>query len=567
MAYAIMGNMPDSRMLTYRNLKDVRAVYFDGASANLMGDGTWSQMVFLYNGTRHVPGRGGMRPPGKGPPGHRPPGWRHKDSAGEVDEDEDEPPRRPPDGKPPGHWNPLADEYFRARELCKWLISSGLGGKGWGYEAIVRMNAGFELIWCDFDSPSLKLVSNLNVSAPYISEAMPALHGGLQQPWLQKPLLVGAQARLGVNEDEGPHGPGMSDPREPFRNTSNWFWFSAASKRYTGDPRMTLDPSGIFSFYEAGLQNQSRVRMAGDIERLNLGPDGRWKSKYISASSARDTELLKLQRRRREHRLTSVDKGDGKYMRDAVEKRLKDSLHMSKDGSKIDWAYVAKNIVTRYNNELKTLLSYLSDMPEMDETLTSLQIWLAKVRHLTHWFLLPFMEYPSTRPYKKDDLYDLFGTHSPLALSTLERCISQYDTGDEPSNEEDANFGQAIKETLHGLCSTVIKIGLHIEYHWFMYFEDKDAPVEEVLYYVIRKRAQRWKEDLHELIAWLAWVEEDVGCEEKCGIGERCYVPMWPVSGWDRRGWWGQESRYLWEGVCIGMERYPPEQWDTTSCS
>lgn len=560
MAYAIMGNMPESRMITYRTKKDIRAVYFDGASANLMGDGTWSQMVFLKNGTD------GLKRPGWGrPPPHRHPdkGLPPQDGHEELRKAEDPPPRRPPGGHPPEHWNPLADEYFRARELCKWLVNSDLGGKGWGYEAIVRMNAGFELIWCDFDSPSLRVVSNLDASAPHVSNPSTFLPRESHSSSLQIPLHQSSQTRLGIR-DEGPHGPGMSDPREPFRNTSNFLWFSAAAKRYMGDRRLRLDRAGVFSFYEPGLQNQSHVRAEEDTERLELSSDGRWNHKLWLSGSKRDNQLLQLRRRRRQHRLTSVDEQDARYMRDAVERRLRTSLEASFDVSKIDWSYVARDIVTLYSEELKTLLNYVADLPDLDGEQEAFKSWITKIRQLTHWFLLPFFEYPRPRPYDNDKLDKLFDLHSPLAQDTLQRCVSQYTSEDELLNEEDTILSTAITETLHGICSTVIKIGLHVEYHWFMYFQPSSSePIRKLLPSVIITRARRWKQDLEELIAWLGWAEQDAGCKENCGIGEYCYVPMWPVNGWDRRGRWGEESEFLWEGVCVGMARYPPEQWES----
>jgi len=39
--------MVDSLLLTFRNTKDVLAVYFDGKSASLSGDGMDLQIVFL----------------------------------------------------------------------------------------------------------------------------------------------------------------------------------------------------------------------------------------------------------------------------------------------------------------------------------------------------------------------------------------------------------------------------------------------------------------------------------------------------------------------------------------
>ena len=40
----------------------------------------------------------------------------------------------------------------------------------WGVEGAARMNAGFELIWCNFSSPSARLISNLNVKVPLLSD-------------------------------------------------------------------------------------------------------------------------------------------------------------------------------------------------------------------------------------------------------------------------------------------------------------------------------------------------------------------------------------------------------------
>lgn len=64
------------------------------------------------------------------------------------------------------------DEYIRARDLCKWVQHNNLGGLGWGIEGMVRMNAGFEMIWCNFSSPSVRLLSHLNVTAPLMLESL-----------------------------------------------------------------------------------------------------------------------------------------------------------------------------------------------------------------------------------------------------------------------------------------------------------------------------------------------------------------------------------------------------------
>lgn len=38
-------------------------------------------------------------------------------------------------------------KYARAAGLCDFIKEKNLGGPGWGYESIIRMNEGFEVIW------------------------------------------------------------------------------------------------------------------------------------------------------------------------------------------------------------------------------------------------------------------------------------------------------------------------------------------------------------------------------------------------------------------------------------
>lgn len=130
MIYGIMGSARNSHMLTYQSVQSVKCLYFDGMSAALMGTGQLdAQMVFLYGNTT-------------GPP--------------------------PEPGQPNFG---MFDELARARGLCKRAQNNNLGGPGWGVEGMMRMNAGFELIWCNFTSPSIRLLSHLNVTAPLLPES------------------------------------------------------------------------------------------------------------------------------------------------------------------------------------------------------------------------------------------------------------------------------------------------------------------------------------------------------------------------------------------------------------
>ena len=112
-------------MLMYQTTRAAKCLYFDGESATLFGTGQLdTQMLHIW---------GNLTGPAKR-----------------------------------GDLFFLFDEYARAAGLCDWLKDRKLGGLGWGYEGIVRMNAGFEMIWCNFSSPTIRLISHLNVTAPLL---------------------------------------------------------------------------------------------------------------------------------------------------------------------------------------------------------------------------------------------------------------------------------------------------------------------------------------------------------------------------------------------------------------
>jgi hypothetical protein len=51
--------------------------------------------------------------------------------------------------RPEGGFRGLWNEYVQANGLCDWIGEKNLGGLSWGAEGIVRMNAKFEMTWCN----------------------------------------------------------------------------------------------------------------------------------------------------------------------------------------------------------------------------------------------------------------------------------------------------------------------------------------------------------------------------------------------------------------------------------
>ena len=231
-------------------------------------------------------------------------------------------------------WDPLQAEYDRARGLCDLVKQENLGGLEWGYEGVVRMNAGFELIWCNFSSPSARLVSWLNTSAPLLDR---------------------------YREDVTPSPIGFLF-RNPFIFASIYDWYRAAAKRFgfvgsepgRGEARVRIDSARLFTFYDPALVHQEAARVQHEVKLYNLTEQGHWKG--LVNDEYREDALRKLARRRRWQRTMNVSESDGLYMRAAVLERMRNHLELSPSSqTHIDWVLTAKEIVTFYSGAIQDL--------------------------------------------------------------------------------------------------------------------------------------------------------------------------------------------------------------------
>lgn len=541
MSYAILGTLPNSHMLTYRTVRDVQCLYFDGASASLMHDGDMdSQMVFIHNSSANVPDvpRFGRPPPKSGP---------YNDTRNWTD------------------WNPLQAEYDRARGLCDFFNDNGLGGLGWGYEGVVRMNAGFEMIWCNFSSPSAKLVSWLNVSAPLLD--------GDTSIDSVRPAL-----------DKVPSEPQRNDSRRrspipinhPFQQRSSIYdWFASAAKRYgfagsnpgRGETRVKIDSCGLFTLYDPVMLEQERARIQMERSQFNISVDGHWISPN---DSERTAALTQLSRRRRMQRASNVTESDGKYMRHAVQTRMRGLLGEQRGiCSGIDWIAITRDIVSDYGLGLTGLASLLSNFSilHMDEARERLRT----VRESIHRVYMPYYEYPS---FTKDTLDIAFSTRAPQSKAALERCTTRYKPADlaELSTSENVTYG-AIEDALSAICDTMLPVFLSVERSWLRYYNNVSHPVpgdSSSMLQEFSRIMRRNQRSVEELMAWLGWVDQWTACSPGCELGEICYIPMWPAFFmWEPdKNHTGKGNRsdedpfeyikeLLWEPRCVDIQHFP----------
>lgn len=519
MAYGIMGSSRNSFLLTYQTTRPVRALYFDGESATLMGLGQMdTQMLQLFG---NVTGPAGA-----------------------------------------GRGFGLGAEYLRAHGLCNWLEEAGLRGRGWGFEGVVRMNAGFEMIWCDFVSPSLRLVSRVNVTAPLlpkendddddektnirtgvvdgIDELLVERSGVTEVPQATSYYPLPPQPTKTDRNAEPSHPAAPPNMRwdlgrEPFLKLQGWGWFDSATWHYgstrngpgQGEVRAKVLNCGIMSYYSPQFVNQTGNRALDEQKSLNLTSNGLWSGPGENGN--RTLALKQLARRRRFHHLADVTTEEAMLMRKGTERALK-SLLGENDCSGADWMLITSEIVSRVTNQLTMIGTSLAGFPVKPKNETAIYKWLFNLRAQSHLPLVPYIEYP-----EKIDR-STWATDTAFYKETHSRCRYRYTRLLVPEEfggrltPEEKDIRWAIEEVYGTICSVLLTMHFDIELAWLDMIADKAASSKTST--SLSSKAIGWRENISELSAWLGWESQYYGCKEQCSWDERCYIPMWPLMHW-----------------------------------
>ncbi|KAH8596788.1 hypothetical protein B0O99DRAFT_509148 [Bisporella sp. PMI_857] len=499
MSYGIMGGSRNSHMLIYQTTRPVKCIYFDGESATLFGSGQLdSQMLHIWG---NITG----------------------------------PPQNPED-----RFRGLWEEYARAIGLCDWIEDKNLGGRGWGFEGIVRMNAGFEMIWCNFTSPSLRLVSHLNVTAPLLPTTAEDYEAKEATKTSYYPLPPEPTRPDKATDPANPPAPPNWRQywgREPFSKSQSWNWIVASTKHYgsdggaagLGENRVRLLGCGFLSYYSEIFSSQSLARVAGEKESLNLTEDGIWKGP--GSNGTRYGGLTSLTRRRRLHTLGDTSSSDAAVMRSNSERVLSQIVNGTSSCSGMDWTVMTNEIVQTYAEPLPSLLKVLNKLGDISHNnKTAVKEWLASVREDTHTFLLPFIQYP------ENSTGGQYTRNSQLFNNTYLRCrfhstrLLDLEEGISLNPEESA-LKWAVEEVMGGICNVLVDVGLSVESLWQQKFNLVSTADERdtIDRRIVEQEVLRWIEGVEELMAWLGWAGEWAQCDRKCEWDERCYIPMWPL--------------------------------------
>ena len=409
--------------------KDLSLVYFDGQSASLTSTGTLDSQTALLRG--------------------------------EIDKD-------PTDDF-------IYNERARGLELCQLADDLGVDG-------IMRMNAGFETLICDYSKSALIEIYRVNVTAPDKGSA--------------------------VEENDLPQDPNRAPPLgigNVFAEQNSWEWVRSGTWHYGGyasngnnhrEQRVQLDSCGMITFYDPQLQSVIGEHHSG-VRRNETYQNG-WGV-------------------RRGHRLLSITKQDSRkvkgWLRTVLKKESRNfSLHRLFSStvpcSGVNWQALAETITDHHKSRVTQISHLLKQDGRKD---TSTNDIVTRLHELSHAVLYLYLQYPS-------------GNAQTLAAAkqmTVERCSSLF-TDQLPIgsyNEFEALLKDSIKIVLERLCglewalfewADKIYSGLvqasqskHIpEYR----DEDGTLPIKEI---------GRFRERMEELMNWLGWgLWTD--CERKC---------------------------------------------------
>ncbi|OAP61335.1 hypothetical protein AYL99_03538 [Fonsecaea erecta] len=515
MSYGIMGSSRNSHLLTYQNVRPVPCLYFDGMSAALMGTGPLdSQMVFLCGNTT-CSEEGGN-----------------------------------------GTWRSLFDEYARAAALCQWVQSNELGGVGWGIEGIVRMNAGFEMIWCNFTSPTLRLVSHVNVSVPLLPERFSDDDGSAAQAVLigeqpTDPMLcellatrtrpATATSRTSSASDTPTGGPDMPLPPnwrskaelEPFLQSQSFEWFRSAtwhtgsSGSSTGRPEGRVKPNfcGFLSYYDSMLEEFSSAFAETEKNRLNLTVDGSWKGPGRDGNQR--LALKELSTRRRAHNLSQITNYEATMMSDTVLRTLRALNHSSSLCTGIDWTQKAVDITSRFSQPLTQVLHVLTSPPSNTTNTTLVREYVGSLRSKSHAMLMPYLTYPLT-PAFLPAIHARCTTSQTSALHELRATLL-------PTEQ---TLLDTIETVLSVICNTTLSLAFSIEQAWQTYYQHDNGPglIPTVPESVLQPLVTQHRTSISLLRAWLGWFPDEVQCDRICAVDEFCFIPIWPLLFLEPRG-------------------------------
>ena len=403
----IYGGAGQSMLHVYSTTRPLNILYFDGQSATLTPAGTLdSQMAVLQ-------GRVPVHPP----------------------------------------YNLVYDDDQRARELCRLAGDLGLDG-------VVRMNAGFEILVCDWEASQMRELFVTNNSVP-------------------NPEADGASV---------PHDPNRQPPRgfgNVFAEQGSFEWLRSATWHYGGygghggpaEQRVKLDLCRMVSFYDPALMSLSGARHGGIVG--NHSYENGWGL-------------------RRGHRLLDIDSGDVELVREW----LRDMTSPPPSGvgcSDVDWHAIFTVIQAQHETRARAIAAVFEWTRGTEDENKAL---VTRVHELSHAVLAAYVEYGSSTPKE-------------LAVS---RCSSVHTLLVDPDalgRSERLLYG-SVRAVLARICGWEWDLFEWSERRTSNYLGKTPSQIESITGDALLDEISEHRQRTTELLRWMGW-DSWTQCERQCG--------------------------------------------------
>lgn len=348
-------------------------------------------------------------------------------------------------------------------ELCNLARELNIDG-------IVRMNAGFEVLVCDWPNSGIRQLFVTDVTVPGNKNRN-------QNPSL--PDDPHRQPPLGYGND--------------FAEQNGWEWVRSATWHYgngadsrgsVSEKRVLLDLCGFTSWYDPSLRSLSGSHHNG-LRGNNTYENG-WGL-------------------RRGHRLLGVTEDDTKAFRKWMHAAVSTTLGSKKSlCSGTDWQTIVETIVDNYYGRVREILFYLEKEGSDPDYIHQI---IDRVYPIVHAILFPYLEYPIIANMTK----------SQAKAQTLRRCSTAY-TGhiEEGSLSE---FEALIKE------STSLVVSRLCQWAWDTFewtdsqmhnrLDSSSPATDKASSSKLSQDRDRIKQKTQSLLQWIGW-DVSQSCEEKC---------------------------------------------------
>jgi hypothetical protein len=244
-------------------------------------------------------------------------------------------------------YNLVYDDDQRALDLCQLVADLGVDG-------VVRMNAGFEVLICDYDAVQARELFITNITVP----------GNLEED----------------NHDPPPDDPNRQPPRgfgNDFSEQGSYEWLCSATWHYGGyrdggpsERKVKLDVCRMVSFYDPTLSSLVSSQHGGVMGNRTF--ENGWGL-------------------RRGHRLLDINKPDVELVRSWLREITARSSGEACSG--IDWHALLTAVRAHRGTRAREMAATLAWKHDTETTARAI---VTKIHELSHAILVPYLEFPVT---------------------------------------------------------------------------------------------------------------------------------------------------------------------------